>query len=102
MAMASMPACAATEFVAKGRGSAAVLKAMLGQLPAVVGAGATTPHGLRDLAEQILRCCERATELWQPCTAAPARRRLPAVLGSANRSGRVAWLLPLRRRDPRG
>jgi hypothetical protein len=59
MAMASMPACAATELVAKGRESAAVLKAMLGQLPAVVGAGAM-PHGLRDLAEQILRCCDRA------------------------------------------
>ena len=50
MAMASMPpACAATELVAKGRESAAVLKAMLGQLPA-----AATPHdGLRDLAEQV-------------------------------------------------
>lgn len=57
MAMASMPpACAATELVAKGRESAAVLKAMLGQLPA-----AATPHdGLRDLAEQVLRCCDRA------------------------------------------
>jgi hypothetical protein len=54
-----MPACKATELVAKGRESAAVLKAMLGQLPAVVGAGAM-PHGLRDLAEQILRCCDRA------------------------------------------
>lgn len=59
--MASMPACAASELVAKGRESAAVLKAVLGQLPAVVvGAGATTPHGLRDLAEEILRCCDRA------------------------------------------
>ena len=60
MAMASSaPACAASELVAKGRESAAVLQALLvGQQP-VVGAVAT-PHGLRELTEQILRCCDRA------------------------------------------
>ncbi|CAN6332691.1 unnamed protein product [Urochloa humidicola] len=58
MAMASAPACAASELVAKGRKSAAFLQAMLGQQPAV-GEGAT-PHGLQDLAEEILRCCDRA------------------------------------------
>ena len=55
----SAPACAASELVAKGRESAAVLQALLvGQQP-VVGAVAT-PHGLRDLTEQILLCCDRA------------------------------------------
>ncbi|CAL4901314.1 unnamed protein product [Urochloa decumbens] len=58
MAMASAPACAASELVAKGRKSAAFLQAMLGQQPAS-GAGAT-PHGLQDLADEILRCCDRA------------------------------------------
>ncbi|PAN18976.1 hypothetical protein PAHAL_3G239400 [Panicum hallii] len=60
MAMASSaPACAASELVAKGRESAAVLQALLvGQHPA---AGAVaTPRGLRELTEQILRCCDRA------------------------------------------
>ncbi|KAG2481260.1 hypothetical protein PVAP13_J683232 [Panicum virgatum] len=61
MAMASSaPACAASELVAKGRESAAVLQALLaGQQPAV-GAVVETPHGLQELTEQILRCCDRA------------------------------------------
>ncbi|KAJ1263427.1 hypothetical protein BS78_09G183700 [Paspalum vaginatum] len=58
MAAAGTPACSASELVARGRESAAVLQDMLGQQPAA-GAGAA-PHGLRDLAEQILRCCDRA------------------------------------------
>ncbi|KAL6609781.1 hypothetical protein ACP70R_039750 [Stipagrostis hirtigluma subsp. patula] len=57
--MASAPACAASELVAKGRDSAAVLQALLDQQPAVGGASAT-PQGLRDLVEQIIRCCDRA------------------------------------------
>ncbi|CAL4894084.1 unnamed protein product [Urochloa decumbens] len=62
MTMASSaPACAASELVARGRESAAVLQALLlgQQAPAVGGAGAT-PHGFRELTDQILRCCDRA------------------------------------------
>ncbi|KAF8703740.1 hypothetical protein HU200_031827 [Digitaria exilis] len=55
------PACdAASELVARGRDSAAVLQALLlGQQPVVAGAGAT-PHGLQELTDEILRCCDRA------------------------------------------
>ncbi|KAL6619058.1 hypothetical protein ACP70R_034197 [Stipagrostis hirtigluma subsp. patula] len=78
MAMASAPACAASELVAKGRDSAAVLQALLGQQPAVGGASAT-PHGLRDLAEQIIRCCDRALAALQ----GGGRKRKPEPGGPA-------------------
>ncbi|CAL4894086.1 unnamed protein product [Urochloa decumbens] len=70
MAMASAPACAASELVAKGRRSAAFLQAMLGQQPAS-GAGAT-PHGVQDLADEILRCCDRALAALHGATVAAA------------------------------
>ncbi|CAN6337287.1 unnamed protein product [Urochloa humidicola] len=62
MAMASSaPVCAASELVARGRDSAAVLQALLlGQQPPAVGGASATPHGLRELTDQILRCCDRA------------------------------------------
>ncbi|CAN6327852.1 unnamed protein product [Urochloa humidicola] len=78
--MASAPACAASELVAKGRKSAAFLQAMLGKQPAC-GAGAT-PHGLQDLAEEILRCCDRALAalhgaMEEAAAAGSARKRKP-------------------------
>ncbi|CAN6332692.1 unnamed protein product [Urochloa humidicola] len=62
MAMASSaPACAALELVARGRDSAAVLQALLlGQQAPEDGGASPTPHGLRELTDQILRCCDRA------------------------------------------
>jgi hypothetical protein len=63
MAMASRaPACAASELVARGRESAAVLQALLlgPQAPVADGGASATPHGLRELTDQILRCCDRA------------------------------------------
>ncbi|CAN6346443.1 unnamed protein product [Urochloa humidicola] len=62
MAMASSaPACAALELVARGRDSAAVLQALLlGQQSPEDGSASATPHGLRELTDQILRCCDRA------------------------------------------
>ncbi|KAL6841420.1 hypothetical protein ACP4OV_028938 [Aristida adscensionis] len=70
MASASAPACAASELVAKGRESAAVLQDLLvggglGQQPAV-GASATP----RNLVEQIIRCCDRALAALQAGAAA--------------------------------
>ncbi|CAN6337286.1 unnamed protein product [Urochloa humidicola] len=78
--MASAPACAASELVARGRKSAAFLQAMLGQQPAS-GAGAT-PHGLQDLAEEILRRCDRALAalhgaMEEAAAAGSARKRKP-------------------------
>ena len=74
------PATAASELVARGRKSAASLRAMLGQQPAV-RAGAT-PHGLQlqDLVEQILNCCDRALAALRAATedaaaASSARKR---------------------------
>ena len=76
------PATAASELVARGRKSAASLRAMLGQQPAV-RAGAT-PHGLQlqDLVEQILRCFDRAlaalgaaTDTEDAAAASSARKR---------------------------
>jgi hypothetical protein len=78
MAAMAAPATAASELVAKGRKSAAFLRSLLGQQPAV-GAGAA-PHGLQDLAEQILRCCDRALAALRAATedaaaASSARKR---------------------------
>ncbi|XP_062232584.1 transcription factor WRKY45-2-like [Phragmites australis] len=78
MAMATgTGACAVYELVAKGRESAAVLKALFEQQPEAAG---EMPHGLRDLAEQILRCFNRALAALRSGTsdaAGGARKRKP-------------------------
>ncbi|RLN30241.1 putative WRKY transcription factor 70 [Panicum miliaceum] len=80
------PATAASELVAKGRRSAASLRAMLGQQPAVGGAGAT-PHGLQvqDLVDKILRCCDRALAALRATedAASSARKRRKPEQGAA-------------------
>ena len=83
------PATAASELVARGRKSAASLRAMLGQQPAV-RAGAT-PHGLQlqDLVEQILNCCERALAALRAATedaaaASSARKRRKPEQGAVD------------------
>ncbi|TVU19878.1 EcWRKY-24, partial [Eragrostis curvula] len=55
--MASRSACAASELVAKGKESAAILQALLSQQPA---AADEMPEDLNHITEQILRCCDRA------------------------------------------
>ncbi|TKW26723.1 hypothetical protein SEVIR_3G208800v4 [Setaria viridis] len=63
MAMASAPApvCAALKLVARGRESAAVLQTLLlGQQAPADGSASAAPHGLQELTNQILRCCDRA------------------------------------------
>lgn len=58
MAMASSrAACAASELVAKGRESAANLQDLLGQQAV---AADEVPDDIRELTEQILRCCDSA------------------------------------------
>nr|CAB3461176.1 unnamed protein product [Digitaria exilis] len=87
MAMASAPSCAVSDLVAKGKESAIALRAMLGKQPAVVGCGegATPPDDLGDLAEQILRCCDRALAALRGATkessAAATRKRKPELHG---------------------
>ncbi|KAF8719461.1 hypothetical protein HU200_024181 [Digitaria exilis] len=76
MAMASAPSCAVSDLVAKGKESAIALRAML---------GATPPDDLGDLAEQILRCCDRALAALRGATkessAAATRKRKPELHG---------------------
>lgn len=56
--MASSPAaCVASELVAKGRESVANLQDLLCQQEV---AADEMPDGIRELTEQILRCCDRA------------------------------------------
>ncbi|GJM88870.1 hypothetical protein PR202_ga05444 [Eleusine coracana subsp. coracana] len=78
MAVATRPSCAASELIAKGRESAEFLRALLAQQP--TAAGDEMPHGIWDLTEQILRCCDRALEALQDGmedAASDARKRKP-------------------------
>ena len=78
------PATAASELVARGRKSAASLRAMLGQQQPEGGGAGATPRGLQvqDLVEQILRCFDRAlaalgaaTDTEDAAAASSARKR---------------------------
>jgi len=76
------PATAASELVARGRKSAASLRAMLGQQQPEGGGAGATPRGLQvqDLVEQILNCCDRALAALRAATedaaaATSARKR---------------------------
>ena len=76
------PATAASELVARGRKSAASLRAMLGQQQPEGGGAGATPRGLQvqDLVEQILRCFDRALAALRAATedaaaASSARKR---------------------------
>ncbi|GJM88868.1 hypothetical protein PR202_ga05442 [Eleusine coracana subsp. coracana] len=90
MACSSPAACAASELVAKGRESAAILQALLGQHPVVAD---EMPDGLLDLTEKILRCCDRALAALSVGTEDPAsgarKRTMAAAAPLATSSKRM-------------
>jgi hypothetical protein len=63
--MAARPTCAASELIARARESIAVLQTLLGKQATEAG---EMPHGIWELAEQILRCCDRALATLQEGT----------------------------------
>ena len=85
------PATAASELVARGRKSAASLRAMLGQQQPEGGGAGATPRGLQvqDLVEQILNCCDRALAALRAATedaaaASSARKRRKPEQGAVD------------------
>jgi hypothetical protein len=65
MAMATRPTCAVSDLIARGKESTAVLQTLLGKQATAAG---EMPHGIWELTEQILRCCDRALAALQEGT----------------------------------